>query len=200
MMWDAQVDLVEGLLDVGGDDEDVPGVADGDLLQQVHPDVGAVGVEQPRDAAHALGPEAGAAAVGGAHVERGPDHGNVVPADLVDVLAIRRLQERVDPGELRIEPAGEQRDVAVVDRRRRLQSQIQGPGDQLPALGVGGVLEPASRSHARQPRPGGVEVIPEAPVVAGAHLGLLPNRAAARSAAPRPIRLLVSWACSATPG
>jgi hypothetical protein len=107
-------DLVEGLLDVGRDDEDVPGVAQGDLVQQVHPEVGAVPVVEGRDLADGLGPEAGPAAVGRAHVERRPDHGNVVAPDLPDVLGVGRLEEGVDPGEHRVVGPAEQRDVPVV--------------------------------------------------------------------------------------
>jgi hypothetical protein len=115
---DTEVNLVERLLDVGRDDEQVTGVPDADLLQQVHADVGTVGVVERGDAAYCLRPETSAAAVGRAHVERCADHGDVMSADVADVLHVRRLQEGVDTGEHRVQATREQRDVPVVDRRR----------------------------------------------------------------------------------
>src|SRR5262249_54282522 len=67
--------LVEGLLDVAGDDEDVPGVAQIELLVDVDRAVDRVAVVERGDAAHALGSEAGARAIGRGRGEGGADGG-----------------------------------------------------------------------------------------------------------------------------
>ena len=131
---DPQIDLVERLLDVGRDDKDVAGVADRDFLEQVHAKVGAVGVVESRDAAHRLGAEPGPGAIRRPYVEWCAHHADVELADVADVLHVRRLQECVYTGEHRIQPAGEQRDVAVIDGPRRFQTQIEAAFDQFATL------------------------------------------------------------------
>ena len=119
-MGDAARDLVEALLEVGGDGEHVAGVAQRHLLAQIDAELVVVGRVERRDAADALRPEAGAGAIGGAGVERDADDGRVVLADIADVLDVGRLEEGVD--------AGEMRQLAAREGRDRLVGQAVGAG------------------------------------------------------------------------
>ena len=134
-------DLVERLLDVARDGEDVAQVGDGDRLAQVDAQLEAVRAVQRGDLADALWAEPGAGAVGGAAVERGAEHGDVVLAAAAHVLQVRRLEERVDPGEVRQLAAGERGDAAVDDGVGARQAQLQAAGDLLLVLrgGQGGL-------------------------------------------------------------
>ena len=119
-MGDAAADLVEALFQIGGDGEHVAGVAQRHLLAQVDAELVVVGRIERGDAPDALRPEPRAGAIGGAEVERNAEHRGVVLADIVDVLDIRRLEERVD--------AGEVRQLAARKRRNRLVGQAVGAG------------------------------------------------------------------------
>ena len=71
------------------------------------------------------------------------DDGDVVLADVADVLAVGRLEERVDPGERGLLAAREQRDRAVLNRGRRLEPQVEPALELLARAPVGYVREPA---------------------------------------------------------
>ena len=94
-------DLVEALFQIGGNGEDVARVAQRHLLAQIDADLVVIRRVERRDAADALRPEAGAGAIGGAAVERDADHRCIVFRDIAHILHIGRLQEGVDPGEMR---------------------------------------------------------------------------------------------------
>ena len=120
-------DLVEALLQVGGDGEHVAGVAQRHLLAQVHAQLVVVGRIERRDAAHALRAEAGAGPVGGAGIEGDADHGRVVLAHVPHVLHVGRLQERVDAGEVRQLAPREGRDRLVGEAVRARQTHVERP-------------------------------------------------------------------------
>jgi hypothetical protein len=101
--------LIEGLLDIAGYNENVSGIAEIELLEEVHPSVEPVSVVESRNAAYRLGAETRSRPVRGGRVERSADEGSLVVADLSDVLAVGRLHESVDPGEGRLMAAAEQR-------------------------------------------------------------------------------------------
>ena len=124
-MRDGLGDLVEGLLDIAGNDEDVAGVAKIELLIDVDAAVEPIAVIERRDAPHRLRAKAGAGAVGGGGIERRADEGRLEVADLADVLAIGRLHEGVDAGEGRLMAAAEQRDVAIDDGVGGFKSELQ---------------------------------------------------------------------------
>ena len=126
--------LVEGLLDIAGDDEDVAGVAEIELLVDVDAAVEPISVIERRDAPHRLRAEARARPVGRRRIERRADKGCLEVADLADVLAIGRLHEGVDAGEGRLMAAAEQRDVAVDDRVGRFEPELERPLDILVLL------------------------------------------------------------------
>ncbi|WP_205717440.1 hypothetical protein [Actinomadura soli] len=103
--------------------------------------------------------------VGGAGVERRAHHGDLVLADLGDVLQVRRLQERADAGEVRHLAALEGgRRLPVLDGVRRGKAEPVRAAQLLPVPIVGelrlqllgpltvqpgpGVLVRASPSHA----------------------------------------------------
>src|SRR5258706_1892088 len=92
------VDLVEGLFDVGGNDEDVADVDEVKLLLQVNREVERVAIIEGGDTTDGRRPEARTWPVGRAHVERRADDRYFVPAHRADVLQVRRLEESVDAG------------------------------------------------------------------------------------------------------
>ena len=100
-------------------------------LAQIDAQLEAVRPVERGDLADALRAEAGARAVGGAAVERGAEHGDVVLAAAPDVLQVRRLEEGVDAGEVRQLAAGERRDPPVDDRVGAGQPHLQPAGDLL---------------------------------------------------------------------
>ena len=124
---DAARDLVEALFEIGRNREHVAGVAQRHLLAQVDAELVVVGRVERRDAADALRPEARAGAVGGAGIERNADDGGVVLADVVDVLDIGRLEERVDAGEMRQLAAREGRDRLVGEAVGARQPHVERP-------------------------------------------------------------------------
>ena len=142
------------------DREDVAEVGDGDRLAQVDAQLEAVRPVERGDLADALRAEPGAGAVGGAAVERGAEHGDVVLAAAAHVLEVGRLEEGVDAGEVRQLAAGERRDAPVDDGVRAGQAELEAAGDLLLPLGgrqlglaLDGVARPRGRS-CRGPREG----------------------------------------------
>jgi hypothetical protein len=124
------------------------------LLAQVDALLVIVGRVQRRDAPDALGTEPRPRAVGASPVERHPHHRDVVIPDEARVLDVRRLEEGVDPSEVRQLAPRERGDSLVVDGGRAGQAVHEGLGDlpievrpgdlgllqgRLPPLGVRGV-------------------------------------------------------------
>jgi len=106
---------------------------------------------QRRDAPDALGAEPRPGAVGAPPVERHPHNGHVVFPDEAGILDVRRLEEGVDPGEVRKLPPRERRDRLVVDGRRAGQAVDQGLGDLAIEVRAGDI-----RLLQRRPPPLGV--------------------------------------------
>ena len=144
------IDLIERLLDVRRDHEDVAGVAEVQLLDEVDAHVGVVAVVQRGDPPDRLRPEPAAGAIGGAHVERRADDRDVVLADVPDVLAVVGLEEGVDAGERRLRPAREGRDRAVLDRRSRLEAEVDATLELLAGLARRNVGDPLHDLRAAQ--------------------------------------------------
>ena len=124
-------DLIERLLDVAGDREDVAKVGDGDRLTQVDAQLEAVRPVKRGDLADALRAEAGARAVGGAAVERGAEHGDVVLAAPAHVLDVGRLEEGVDAREMRKLAARERRDASIDNGVCPRQAELEPAGNLL---------------------------------------------------------------------
>ena len=134
-MRHAAADLVEALLEVAGDGEHVPGIAQRHLLAEIDAELEIVGGVEGGDAADALRAEAGAGAVGGAGIERDAEHGGIVLADVAHVLDVGCLEEGVDAGEMRQLAPGEGRDGAVGQALGARQAHVEGPLHLLgPAL------------------------------------------------------------------
>ena len=151
---DATGDLVEALFEVGGDGEDVAGVAERHLFAKVDAELVVIGRVEGRDAADTLRPEAGSGPIGGAGIEGDAEDRRVILADVADVLDIGRLEKRVDAGEVGKLAAGEGRDGLVGQRFRPGQAHVERPLllappavhrkpafglDRLPAAGFAGV-------------------------------------------------------------
>ena len=105
---------------MAGNGEHVAGVAQRHLFAQVDAELVIIGRVERRDAADALRPKARAGPIGGAGIERNAEHGGVIFRHVAHVLDIRRLEERVD--------AGEMRQLAARKRRDRLVGQAVGAG------------------------------------------------------------------------
>ena len=145
--------LVEALFQIAGNREHVAGVAQRHLFAQIDAELVVVGRVERRDAADALRPEARAGPVGRAGIERNADHRGVVFGDIAHVLDIRRLQERVDAGEMRQLAARESRDRLVGQAVGAGQPHVERPLLFLAPSGLGqfafGVERlPALRGHA----------------------------------------------------
>jgi hypothetical protein len=127
-------DLVEGLFDVAGDDENVAGIAQVEFLVDVDAAVEPVAVIERRDAPHRLRSKARSGPISGRRIERRADKGRLEVADLADVLAIGGLHEGIDAGKGRLMAAAEQRDVAVDHRTGGFESELKRPLDLLALL------------------------------------------------------------------
>ena len=124
-------DLVEGLLDVAGIVKMSPRSAMVIDSRRSTPSSKLYGPYSAEILRMPCGPEAGARAVGGAAVERGAEHRDVVLAAAAHVLHVRRLEEGVDAGEVRQLAAGERRDALVDDGVGARQAELQAAGDLL---------------------------------------------------------------------
>src|ERR1700730_9422360 len=94
-------DLIEGLFEIGRDREDIAEVAHRHLLAQIDPDLEIIGRVERRNPPNGLWAEAGAGPKGGAAVERYAEDRRIVLASVANVLDIGRLEEGIDPGEMR---------------------------------------------------------------------------------------------------
>jgi hypothetical protein len=141
------IDLVKALLDVRRDHEHVTEIDEVELLLEVDGHVDRVGVVERRDATDRLWSETTTRPIGGAHVERRAEHRDLVLADLVHILQVGRLAEGVDACERRLLPPRERRDRAVLDGRRRLESELESTLDRLALLTVCDVRELAQVAH-----------------------------------------------------
>ena len=128
---DTARNLVKALFEVGGNREDVAGIAERHLLAQIDAELVIVGRVERRNAPYALRPETGPRAIGGAGIEGNADHGSIVFRDVAHVLDIGRLHEGVDAGEMRQLAARERRNIAIGQAVGAGQPHIQRP---LPLL------------------------------------------------------------------
>ena len=126
-MRDAAGNLVEALLQIGGNGEHVAGVAQCHLLAQIDAELVIVRIVERRDTPDALRPEARAGTVGRAGIERNTYHGGVVSADVADVLDVGRLEKRIDAGEVWQLAARESRDGLVGQAVRPGQTHVERP-------------------------------------------------------------------------
>src|SRR5205807_2482864 len=96
-----------------------------DRLAQVDAEFEAVRAVERGDLADALRTEPGAGTIGGAAVERGAEHGDVVGTAGAHILDVGRLEEGVDPGEVRQFAAREGGNPLVHDGIGALEAEFQ---------------------------------------------------------------------------
>ena len=120
-------DLIEGLFVAAGKGENIPHVAEGDLLPKVHAHFIVVGGVEGRHLADALGAEACSRAIGGAAVVGNPHHGNVMASHLMHVFQVGRLQKGVDPCKMGQLPPGEGGNAAIPDAVGSVQAESMTP-------------------------------------------------------------------------
>src|SRR5258708_6968284 len=142
--------LIEGLLDVAGDDEDVADVAEIELLVEIDTAVDRIAVVKRGNAPDRLRTETGARPIGRRRVERHADEGRLELADRADVLAIGRLHEGVDPGEGGLMAPAEAGDRPIDDRPGALEAEAQRALDLLLLLALRNPREPLQVAIAAQ--------------------------------------------------
>jgi hypothetical protein len=100
-------DLTERFFNVPGYDENVSGIAEVEFLIEVNPSVKPVTVIECRDPTDCLRAKARAGAVCRSGVKWGTNKRGLVPADLANILTVRRLHKSINTGESWLVPATE---------------------------------------------------------------------------------------------
>src|SRR6266851_10246661 len=134
--------LIEGLLDVAGDDEDVADVAEIELLVEIDAAIDGIAVIERGNPPHRLRAETRARPIRRRRVERHADEGRLEIADRADILAIGRLHEGVDPREGGLMAAAEAGDRSIDDRPGALEAEEQRALDLLLLLALRNAREP----------------------------------------------------------
>src|SRR5579885_3519871 len=115
--------------------------------------VDGVAVIERRDAPHRLRSEPRARAEGGRGVEGHAHEGGLVPADLPDVLAVRRLHEGINPREGGLMTAAEAGDGPIDHGVRGLEPVLERAADLLFLLLLRDLREPLQVARAAKLRP-----------------------------------------------